>query len=148
VYHVVLILLSLVLTYLAYQLVMSSPRALSMLLPKGLSIGIGVFMLVLGVFAAFLSAYILKDAGDMLRCFVQCYVGLWWILATSSSMRGSYSDDQMIRRLFMMMGLLMLAMIAVIYVKDPRHIATINLLLVTGGFWITSNYFRWLDRGR
>ena len=147
-YHVILILLIAALLALMWQLVHYSPRILSMMLPRGFTIAMGTFLLILGIFAAFLAASVLDSPGRMLRSLVFGYMGLWWILATSASMRGSHDDEAMLRRLFLMMGLLAGSLTGLLYVDDPRGVATVNLALVTFGFWVTANYLRFLDRGR
>ena len=147
-YHVVLILLLLCLTGMVWTLVQSSPRILSMVLPKRLTFAVGTGLLVLGVFSAFASAFVLQDPGAMLGSFVQTYAGLWFMLAISSGARGSYDDEQMLKRLFLMMILMLGSIVGTLYVGEARGVAVLHLMLITGGFWITANYLRYLDRGR
>ena len=124
-----------------------SPRVLSMILPRRLAYGVGLVLFFFGITSAYMSAYG-HDVAGLIGSLLMTYVGLWWMLAPSSGARGSYADEQMLRRVFGMMGLLMLTLIAMVYVPNPKLIATITLLLVTGGFWLTTNYFSFLDRGR
>ncbi|MPZ50012.1 MAG: hypothetical protein GEU75_12080 [Dehalococcoidia bacterium] len=147
-YHVVLILLAAILMYLGWQLVHCAPRSLSMLLPKKLTFTVGFTLFILALFLAFCSAFVLGSPDGILACFVQVYVGLWFMLASSASQRGSYEDERMLKRLFAMLGAIMVVIIATLYVPDPKVVALFNLLLVTTGFWITTNYLQILDRGR
>ena len=147
-YHVVLVLLVVVLLALIWQLVHSAPSVLALLLPRFLTWTLGITLLVMGVFLAFAAAVVLHSGNSMLRSLLFGYVGIWWILATSASMRGSEDDKQMLRRVFLMLGLLAATLIVMLSVGDPRGIATLELLLVTSGFWVTANYLRFLDRGR
>jgi len=148
VFHVIVIILTALLTILSWFLVQSAPRVLSMVLPRTLTFAIGTLFFVLALFSAFTAAYILRDPTGMLHSFVQVFVGLWFMLATSSGMRGSHEDDQMLRRLFLMIGILMAVIIASLYVPNHQALASLNLLLVAGGFWVTTNYLRLIDRGR
>jgi positive regulator of sigma E activity len=75
-------------------------------------------------------------------------VGVWWILAASAGMRGSYEDERMMRRLFAMLGLLVAALLATVFISDQRQVAIINLAMITTGFYVATNYLRDLDRGR
>jgi hypothetical protein len=79
---------------------------------------------------------------------IMIYAGAWWILASTAGMRGSYEDERMMRRLFAMLGLLVAAMLATVFLPDPRQVALINLSMITAGFFVATNYLRDLDRGR
>lgn len=147
-YHIVLVGLACVLLLLSWNLVHYSPRVLSMILPRALTFGIGLGLFVLAIFSAFTAAHVLREPLVMLQSFVQGYVGLWFMLATTAGLRGSYSDEQMLRRLFAMMALVMTVIIASLYIGDSRLLAIVNLLLIGAGLWITTNYLRFLDRGR
>jgi len=148
VFHVVLVLLLAVLLWLVWQLVHSSPRSLSLLLPPQLTAVLGATLLVIGLFAAYLSAYVLQDGGAMLSSLFKAFLGLWWLLAASSGLRGSDRDEEMLRRVFFMMIMLTVTLLGVLYVGDRRGVAMLSLVLITGGFWVTTSYMRYLDRGR
>lgn len=147
-YHIVLVGLASLLLLLSWNLVRFSPRILSMILPRAITFGVGLGLFVIAIFSAFAAASVLKEPLVMLQSFVQGYVGLWLMLATTAGMRGSYSDHQMLLRLFGMMALVMAVIIASLYIGDDRILAGVNLLLVGAGFWVTTNYLRFLDRGR
>ncbi len=146
-FHIVFIALTVALTWLCWELIKSSPRVLSMVLPKKLTFGIGLGLFVIAMFSAVMSTFD-RDPQLLLESFVEIYVGLWLMLATSAGLRGSYEDDQMLRRVFTMMGLVTAAMIGFLYVPTPQLAAVLNLVLVLGGFWVMLSYFRFLDRGR
>ncbi|HLF72287.1 MAG TPA: hypothetical protein VI759_09075 [Dehalococcoidia bacterium] len=147
-YHLILILLIGVLSWLSWNLVRYSPRSLSMLLPRKLTLSIGVFMMFVGLFSAFFSSFAMRDAPGMLASLVLVYMGLWWTLATSAGARGTYADDVFLRRVFTMMGMLMVFLVSSLYIADARLVATLNLAMVAGGLWVTTNFFSFLDRGR
>jgi thiol:disulfide interchange protein len=56
--------------------------------------------------------------------------------------------EQLIRRIFVMMALLMAVLIATFYLGESRLVAVANLMLVAAGFWLTTSYLRDVDRGR
>jgi hypothetical protein len=136
------------LVYMYWNLVHCAPLVLSRLLPRGITYVGGISFFIFAVFSAYLAAHGLREPDTMLHCFLQGFVGLWFALATTAAARGSEGDEVMLRRLFGMMSLLMLSIIASLYVYDPRLMASINLMLIAGGFWLTTNYFQYLDRGR
>jgi hypothetical protein len=148
VYHVVLILLAAVLMMLAWQLVHYSPRVLSVLLPAKLTFIVGLVLLVLSFFGAFCAAYMLNSPEGVIGCFVQVYVGLWFMCATSAAARGSEADERLLRRVFAVLGMMMVMILATLYVPDPQFVSLFNLLMIAGCFWVTANYFQIMDRGR
>jgi hypothetical protein len=145
VYHIVLILLAAALSFLAWHLVHYAPSVLSRILPPGLTFGIGAGLLVMGAFGAFVSALGMSPEG-ILGSFVQVYAGLWFMLATSAGQRGSESDEEMLKRLFAMVGLIMAMVFGTLYVRDQQLVAVIFLLVIASGFWVTTNYLQQLDR--
>jgi hypothetical protein len=147
-YHIGLICLSGTLLALLWLLVHSSPRTLSMVLPPRLTFGIGIGLFILALFSAFAAAHVMREPIVMLESFVQGGVGLWLMLATSASARGSYQDEQFLVRLFAMMAVVMGVIISSLYLGDARLMAFMNLILVAVGYLITRNFLRFLDRGR
>ncbi len=145
-YHIVLIALLAALTYFWWGLIHSAPGMLQRLLPRGLVLGFGTVWFAVGTFSAFAAAYVLQEPDAMLHSFVSGYVGLWFVLATSVGMRGSYEDEQMLRRVLMMMVLMTGVIMASLHVRDPQEMAVLNLFLITGGFWLTTNYLHTRDR--
>lgn len=136
-----------VLLGIAWLLVHNTPRILSLVLPSWFTLIFGATIFVLFVFVAFLAAYVLHDPIRMAICLVKVNVGLWFMMASTSGMRGSDEDKQFVRRVFIMLGLLVFTIVGSIYITDYRAMAIINLLLVTCGFWVTTNYLRLLDTG-
>lgn len=147
-YLVVLLGLVACLTYLMWQLAHTTPRQLTMMFPPRLFYIFGVFLLLFGVFLAYMNASVLHSGSGVLESLIQIYGGVWWILAASAGMRGSYEDERMMRRLFTMLGLLVSALLAAVFLSDPRQVAVINLAMITAGFFVATNYLRDLDRGR
>ena len=147
-YHVVLVALVGAFMLGAWNLVHSAPRVLSLFLPRGFATVMGAVLLIIGIFCAFFAAYAMRSPEAMLGCFVQAYIGLWLMLATTSNLRGSYEDEQMLRRLFLMLGLITVVVVSALYVQDTRVIALLNLLMLGSGVALTNHYLRYLDRGR
>ena len=147
-YLVVLLALVGCLTFLMWQLAHTTPRQLVMMFPPRLFYIFGVFLLVFGVFLAYVSAYRLHSGEAVLQSLIQVYGGIWWILASTAGMRGSYEDERMMKRLFAMLGLLVSAILATVFLHDPKQQAIVNLSMITAGFFVATNYLRDLDRGR
>ena len=143
----VLVLLALTLSALVWQLIHAAPPVLSRVLPRGLTLVIGGALFVLGVWSAFTAAHYTYDAADILFAMVTMYCGLWFMLAPSAGMRGSESDQRFLRRLFVMIGIIMAALIGSMYLNDPQASTLLQLLMIAGGFWVTMNYLRLTDRG-
>ena len=141
-YHLVLIVLVVALAFMGWQLVLSAPRVLSMILPSNLAFGFGAVMLILGTFNAFGEAFAFQSPEAMLRSFVSVFVGLYFVFAASSGLRGSPTDDLMVKRVMAMTALLFLVIVASLYVSDPRVVALMNLGLVGAGFLATQTFLR------
>ena len=121
-YYVVLFALAGAMTYFNWGLVHAAPRTLSMLLPAKFANLIGVALLLVGVFTGVFSAYALHSPPGVLESLIQAFAGLWFILATTSAQRGSYEDEQMLRRLFVMAGLLeVVLLLTSLTDDDPRR---------------------------
>jgi hypothetical protein len=140
-YHVILVAIIFTLSLAMWNLVHSAPRSVLLILPPKFSYFVGVFFLIFGIFFAFLSAYAMKSAPSMIAFFIQSYVGLWFL-----SVR-LHGDEDAIRRMFMMMGVILVTIVAAYYLTDPRLIAMVTLIMVTSCFWLTTSYLRFIDRG-
>src|SRR5688572_10396012 len=121
-FHIVLILLAVALLFMSWHLVHASPASLGRILPPGLTFGIGITFFIFGTFLAFCSAYA-GDPGGVLGSFIQIIVGLWFMLAISAGMRGNEDDERMLKRLFLMIGLVMAMMILTLYLRTPHAIS-------------------------
>ena len=141
-YHVILIALVVTLSLGIWNLVHAAPRSISLFLTPFVAYTAGGFFLCFGIFFAYISAYPLQNGPAMLAFFVKAYVGVWFLL---SQFRG---DERTVRQVFMMVGTLMLTIVAIYYVQDPRAVAFLTLLMVASGFWLTTKYMRFLDGGR
>lgn len=141
-FHLVMLGIVAALAVGGWALIRSAPRSLSLLLPAKPIMLIGAGLFVFAVFNAFASAYGLRDPEAMIGGMVQGFVGLWLMLAPSAGMRGSYSDDLMLRRLFTMVALLLFVIVASLYVRDHQAMALLNLALVGGGFLIVRDFLR------
>ena len=141
-YHLVLIVLVITLAFMGWQLVLSAPRVLSMILPSNLTFGFGAFFFIMGAFNAFGEAFAFQSPEAMLRSFVSVFVGLYFMFAASSGLRGSATDDEMVKRVKAMTALLFVVIVASLYVGDPRIVALMNLGLVGAGFWATQSFLR------
>ncbi len=129
-------------------LVHYAPRSLSLIMPRRFAAIVGGFLFVIGVFAAFAAAWVQKSPDNVLGSFVTAQVGLWFMLAPSAAERGSYEDREVMRRVALMLALASLVIIGALYLRDARHMAVLNLVLITSGFWVTTNYLRRRDGRR
>jgi hypothetical protein len=136
------------LTWFNWGLVHAAPRAIGMYIPPLFSRVVGGSLLLFGMFTGLFSAYALHDIAGVIQAFIQAFAGLWFLLATTVGQRGSHEDEQMLRRLFIMIGLLEATILMVAFVDDRHMLATLSLCLVTSGFWVTTNFMSYLDRGR
>ena len=141
-YHIVLIAIILTLSLAMWNLVHTMPRSVALLVPPRVAYFVGVFFLMFGIFFAFVSAYGLHDAGGMIAFFIQAYVGIWFLTIRL------HGDEDAIRQMFMMMGVILLTIVAAYYVTDPKLVAMISLIMVTSCFWLTARFLRSIDRGR
>ena len=131
----------------AWNLVHFAPRAVSMFLPDKVCLIFGLFLFPFGIFSAFTAGYAEQNAQGMIASVAIAYVGLWFLLVKFAG-SGSYEMQVLVRRLFVMMGLLMAVLVGTLYLGDSKFIAVFNLVLMAGGLWLTTNYLRYLDRGR
>ena len=144
--HIVILLLAVTISLFGWQLVQAAPRTLSRILPPRLTFSIGLLLFVLGIWSAFAGAFGLRQPEPVLDGIVRIYCGLWFMLATTAAARGSEEDMQFLKRLFLMVGMVLLTIIGGLYAPDMQSMAVFNLLMITGGFWVVTNYFGLLDR--
>jgi hypothetical protein len=131
----------------AWNLVHFAPRSVSMFLPDKVCLILGLFLFPFGVFSAFTAGYTQQNAEGMIASVAIAYVGLWFLLVKLLG-GGSYDMQVLVRRLFVMMGLLMAVLVGTLYLGESRYIAVFNLALMGAGLWLTTNYLSYLDRGR
>lgn len=147
-YHIVFVLLSATVLGMGWLLVHSAPPLVARILPKTLTFIVGSFLALFGAFGAFMDAYYLRDASGVFGCFVMIVVGTWFMLAPSANARGTYRDEQMMKRIFIMLGFVFAVIIFALYLPQYRAVAVLNLLMVTGGLWFTANFLKEVDNGR
>jgi hypothetical protein len=131
----------------AWNLVHFAPRSVAMLLPDKVCLIMGAFLFPFGVFSAFVAGYAQQNAEGMIASVAITYVGLWFLLVKFAG-SGSHEMLLLVRRLFVMMGLLMAVLVGTLYLGESKLVAVLNLALMAGGLWLTTNYLRYLDRGR
>jgi hypothetical protein len=146
-YHAVFILLSVSSLGLGWMLVHAAPPIIARILPKTLTFIVGSFLALFGAFGGFIDSYYLRDASGVIGCFVTIVVGVWFMLAPSANARGTWRDQQLMKRIFVMLGFVFAVIIFAFYLPHYRAVAILNLLMVTGGLWFTTNYFREVDSG-
>lgn len=147
-YHVVLVTLAVITLGLGWLLVHSSPSIVARILPAKLTFIIGSFVTMVCAFGGFMDAYFLQDAQQVMGSLIGIVVGVWFMLAPSSNNRGMASDEEMLKRVFAMLGLIFVVLLVTLYLPQNRAIAIANLTVLTGGFWLTTTYLRQTDRGR
>jgi len=147
VYFIVLLAIVATLTWFNWGLIHAAPRSISMYLSPVFSRVTGTALLLFGMFTGVFSAYALHNVPGVLQSFIQAFAGLWFLLSATVGQRGSREDEQMLKRLFVMWGILEGTVIMIAVVTEPRLLAALSLLLVTGGFWVTTNFMQYLERG-
>ncbi len=147
-FHVVLISLTVTVGILGWYLAHAAPGLISRILPAGLAIGLGTTLVLIGAFGAFLDSYYLRDPRGILGSFVIIIVGLWFRLAPTAHLRGTYRDEQMLRRLFAMLAVVFATIIGSLYVRADEVTALLSLVMIIVGFWMATNFFRQLDNNR
>jgi len=148
VYYLVMLAIVATITWFNWGLVHAAPRSISLYLSPVFSRVAGTGLLLFGVFTGCFAAYAIHSVPGVIQGFIQAFAGLWFLLSASVGQRGSYQDEQMLKRLFLMIGILEATVLTIAFVDEPRLLAALSLLLVTGGFWVTTNFMAYLDRGR
>jgi hypothetical protein len=141
-FHLVLFAIVAAVSTLCWQLANTSPRVLTLLLPRTLTFILGAWFLIIGLFCAFCAAFIMSDAALIIGCLIQSFVGLWLIFSGSAGLRGSESYDQTTRRVGIMMALLIAVILADFYVPNAHVVALLNLGLITAGFFLAAELRR------
>ncbi len=131
-----------------WNLVHFAPRSVAMFIPDRICLVLGLVLLPLGAFSALAAGYGQQNAEGLIGSIVIALVGLWFLLIKPAGNGITGDLEQMVRRVFLMMALLMVVLVASFYLGESKLIAAANLLLVAGGFWLTTSYLRDLDRGR
>ncbi|MGE0688268.1 MAG: hypothetical protein AB7P33_16105, partial [Dehalococcoidia bacterium] len=144
-YHIVFLMLSATVLGMGWMLVHSAPPLISRILPRTLTFIVGSFLALFGAFGAFMDAYYLRDASGVFGCFVMIVVGTWFMLAPSAGNRGTYRDEQLMKRIFIMLSFVFIVITCALYLPQYRAVAILNLLMVTAGLWFTANYFKEVD---
>jgi hypothetical protein len=147
-FHLVFALLSLTLLVMGWLLVHNVHPLVARILPKNLAFMIGAGMAMLGVFNGFMEAYYFRNAEGVFGCFVMIMMGNWFMLATSANARGSWRDEQLMKRIFLMIGLIFLVVTFAMYMPQHQAIAIVNLILMTGGLYVTTTFLKQVDSGR
>ncbi len=142
IYHVVLIGIVVTIGVLWWGTVRAAPWTLSMILPRTLAFTVGSMLFILAAFGAFGSAWVVGSPTGVLRSIVTGFAGLWLVLATSSSLRGSYEDNRMMVRLVAMLVLLLTTIIAMLYIRDRIVVSVMQIALVAAGLGITRSYLK------
>ena len=146
--HVMIVALLFAFALVAWNLVHFAPRSLAMFIPERICLIFGLVLLPLGAFSALAAGYGQQDTEGLIGSIVIALVGLWFLLIKPAGNGITGDLEQMIRRVFLMMALLMAVLVASFYLGESKLVAVANLLLIAAGFWLTTNYLRDIDRGR
>jgi hypothetical protein len=147
-FHIVFVLISVTTLGMGWLLVHSAPAIVARILPRTLTFIIGSFLCLFGAFGAFMDAYYLRDAFGVIGCYVTIVVGLWVMLAPSANARGTYRDEQLMKRIFAMLAIVFFVIGLAMYLPQYKVIAFLNLMMVTGGLWFTTGFLKQVDSGR
>jgi hypothetical protein len=133
----------------AWNLVHFAPRSIAMVIPDRICLIFGLVLLPLGAFSALAAGYGQQNAQGLIGSIVIALVGLWFLLIKPVGNGIANGDiEQLIRRVFIMMAMLMVVLVVSFYLGESKLVAVANLLLVAAGFWLTTSFFRDMDRGR
>jgi len=146
--HIIIVALVFAFALVAWNLVHFAPRSVAMFIPDRICFIFGLVLLPLGAFSALAAGYGQQDAEGLIGSIVIAFVGLWFLLVKPAGSGITGEMEQLIRRIFVMMALLMAVLIATFYLGESRLVAVANLMLVAAGFWLTTSYLRDVDRGR
>ncbi len=113
-----------------------------MMLPRNLTFGLGAGLFVFATFNAFGEAFAFQQPTEMLHSFVSIFVGMWFMFAATSGLRGSHIDDEMVKRVMAMTALMFLVIVGSLYLRDPRLVALMNLSLISCGFVLTQSFLK------
>jgi hypothetical protein len=146
--HLIIIGLLFAFALVAWNLVHFAPRSIAMFIPDRICLIFGLVLLPLGAFSALSAGYGQQNAQGFIGSVVIALVGLWFLLIKPAGAGITGDTEQLIRRVFLMMALLMVVLVVSFYLGESKLVAVANLMLVAGGFWLTTNYLRQIDRGR
>jgi hypothetical protein len=146
--HVIIVSLVFAFALVVWNLVHFAPRSIAMFIPDRICFIFGLVLLPLGAFSALAAGYGQQNAEGLIGSIVIALLGLWFLLIKPAGSGITGEMEQLIRRVFMMMALLMAVLIATFYLGESKLVVIPNLLLVAAGFWLTTDYLRYVDRGR
>jgi len=146
-YHVIVVALLFTFSLVTWNLLHFAPRSVAMFLPQRLCTLAAIPFLLGGAFTGFMAGYGETSAEGLIASVAMCHVGLWFLLLHWAG-SGTYEAQQVVRRGFAMMVLLMLGLLAMFYIEDDRFAAVPELLLLAAGLWAAKDFERFLDSGR
>ena len=146
--HVIIVSLVFAFALVVWNLVHFAPRSIAMFIPDRICFIFGLVLLPLGAFSALAAGYGQQNAEGLIGSIVIALLGLWFLLIKPAGSGITGEMEQLIRRVFMMMALLMAVLIATFYLGESKLVVIPNLLLVAAGFWLTTDYLRYVDRCR
>ncbi|HEU0074572.1 MAG TPA: hypothetical protein VFS30_11240 [Dehalococcoidia bacterium] len=147
--HIIIVALLFAFALVAWNLVHFAPRSIAMVIPDRICLIFGLVLLPLGAFSALAAGYGQQNAQGFIGSVVIALVGLWFLLIKPAGYGIANGDiEQLIRRVFTMMAMLMVVLVVSFYLGESKLVAVPNLLLIAAGFWLTTSFFRDMDRGR
>jgi hypothetical protein len=141
-FHIVLIFIVVALVVMGWQLVLSAPRVLSLLLPVNIVFTLGAVFFIASTYSAFMDAFALQRPAGMLDGFVSMLVGMWFMFAGFAGLRGHPSHDDLVRRVAAMTGVMFAVIVASLYVNDAKAVALLELGMVASGYWLARDYLQ------
>ena len=146
--HIIIVALLFTFALVVWNLLHFAPRSVAMFIPERICLIFGLVLMPVGAFSAVAAGYNQQNTEGLVASIVIALVGLWFLLIKPAGSGITTQMEQLIRRVFVMMGLLMAVLVVMFYLGDSKLVAVANLLLLAGGFWITMNYLQDMDRGR
>ena len=146
--HVIIVALLFTFGLVVWNLVHFAPRSVAMFLPDRVRTVLGLVLLPLGVFSALAAGHGQQNVEGLIGSAIIAMVGLWFLLIGPAGYGTTGDTEHLLRRVFLMMGLLMAVLVASFYIGDSRFFALVNLPLLAAGIWLARDYLRDWNRGR
>jgi hypothetical protein len=144
-FHLMFVSLALTLLTLGWMMVHYCHPLVARLLPKTMTFLLGAGLAMLGAFNGFMEAYYFRNPEGVFGCFLMIMIGNWFMLAPTANARGTWRDEQMLKRIFSMIALIYLVLTFAMYLPQHQAVAIVNLLVVAGGLYVTTTFLRQVD---
>jgi hypothetical protein len=102
-----------------WQAVRTTPWVLAMLVPRRVTLAIGLFFLGTALLSGFLSAFYLRDQALLIGSIIHGFVGSFLLLAPFAGRRGSREHEDLVLRTGIMLAAVVAVLVLSLYVRAP-----------------------------